>query len=344
MLPKHILTTQNPGATLVQFISEKRYSQILIITDPNTSEHCYPHIKDQLPAHQNLEVKAGEEHKNLETCIAIWQKLTDMQADRHALVLVLGGGVLGDMAGFCAATYKRGIDFILAPTTLLAQVDASIGGKLGVDFNHFKNHIGVFQEPALTILCSTFLKTLPANELRSGFAEVIKHALISDASLWQEISNKTLVDQDWDKLLRHSAEFKYSIIAQDPKEKGIRKILNAGHTIGHALESFLLMQQRKVMHGEAVAAGIIAEAFLAHERGLLSAEALNSIKSYLTDVFGNIHFSSDEIEFIAAYALQDKKNKDNRILCVLLNGIGAAQWDCEISVEDVKRALAFYLS
>lgn len=342
MLPEHIRITSNPTLDLAQFIAGKKYSQVIVLTDNHTKEHCYPLIKNELPSHLVFETKAGEEYKNIETCLSIWQQLTDAQVDRHALLIVLGGGVLGDMGGFCAATFKRGIDFVLIPTTLLAQADASVGGKLGVDFNHYKNHIGVFQQPVLTLLCTKFLETLPVAELRSGFAEVIKHALISDPALWKEISGKTLEQQDWSKLLQHSAEFKYSIIEQDPKEKGIRKILNAGHTIGHALESYLLAENRKVMHGEAVAAGLVAEAYLAHQRHLLSADELKAIQLYIKNIYGKLSFTENEIEKISLLTLQDKKNKGNEVLCVLLKNIGTAGWDFAISLEDVKRALTFY--
>src|SRR5688572_16147002 len=179
MLPKNILLTQNPGPSLQNFIAERKYSGIAVLADEHTLAFCYPLLKDFLPAHSLIKIPSGEESKNLPTCSIIWQAMTDARLDRHAVLIMIGGGVLSDMGGFCAATYKRGIDFITVPTTLLAQADASVGGKLGIDFNHFKNHIGVFQQPALTLLHSNFLKTLPRAELRSGFAEVIKHALIS---------------------------------------------------------------------------------------------------------------------------------------------------------------------
>jgi 3-dehydroquinate synthase len=344
MLPNHIRITSHPDKELTEFLSFKKYSQVVVVADENTVKHCYPLLGKALPSHTLIKTQSGEEHKNLETCAYIWQQMTALQVDRHAVLIVLGGGVLGDMAGFCAATYKRGIDFILVPTTLLAQADASIGGKLGVDFDHYKNHIGIFQQPALTLLHSGFLKTLPANELRSGFAEVIKHALISDAGLWNEIRKKPLNDQPWDRLLKHSAEFKHSIIEQDPTEKGVRKILNAGHTIGHALESFLLENGRKTMHGEAVAAGLVAEAFLAKEKGLIDSGLLEGIQHYIESIFGKVHFEENEIDFIAGKALQDKKNKGKEILCVLLEGAGRAGWDYTISLQDVKRALSFYLA
>jgi len=320
------------------------YSQVTMVVDENTRKHCYPFLEKFLPAHSIIEIKSGENNKTLETCASLWQQMTDLQLDRHAALVVLGGGVLGDMAGFCAATYKRGIDFILVPTTLLAQADASIGGKLGIDFDHYKNHIGVFQQPVLTILHSGFLKTLPELELRSGFAEVIKHSLISDSMLWDEIRQKKLEDQDWGRLLKHSAEFKYSIIEQDPTEKDIRKVLNAGHTIGHAIESYFLLQNSKVMHGEAVAAGLVAEAFIAKERELITSELLQDIRAYVHLVFGKISFEQNEIDLIAKNALQDKKNKGNEILCVLLEDAGRAGWDYKISLQDVKRALSFYLA
>src|SRR6187551_3670199 len=267
MLPDNILFSDQIAEDLIAFLKQKNYSKLAVLVDEHTLEHCYPKIQSSLGNHFVIEVASGEEQKNLNTCQTIWQALTDNALDRHACLLVLGGGVLGDMGGFCASTYKRGIDFILVPTTLLAQVDASIGGKLGIDFNHFKNHIGVFNQPALTILHSGFLKTLPEAELRSGFAEVIKHTLISDKAMWDEISRRALKDQDWKKLIGHSVEFKAKVTTEDPKEKGLRKILNAGHTVGHALESYLLAKGRRVLHGEAIAVGLITEGYLAKKMG-----------------------------------------------------------------------------
>src|SRR5688500_10356753 len=249
--------TKAPAKDLKQFLDERKYSKITILADENTRQHCYPVVSEILGPHEVINIKSGEEHKSLETCQFIWQSMTDQHLDRHSVLIIIGGGVLGDMGGFCAATYKRGIDFILVPTTLLSQVDASIGGKLGIDFQHFKNHIGVFQTPALTVLHSGFLDTLPAPEKRSGFAEVIKHALIADAPVWEEIRKYSLDDQPWPMLLEHSVKVKLNVVRSDPYEKGLRKTLNAGHTIGHAVETFLLQSGRKVLHGEAVAAGLV---------------------------------------------------------------------------------------
>lgn len=342
MLPKNILITQNPGSELQKFLSEKKYTKLIVLADENTAINCYPLIKGFLSDHSLIKIQSGEEAKNLETCNIIWQAMTDARLDRHSALVIIGGGVLGDMGGFCAATYKRGIDFITLPTTLLAQADASIGGKLGIDFNHFKNHIGVFQEPTLTLIYSGFLKTLPKNELRSGFAEVIKHALISDKKLWDEIRERELTDQPWETLVPKSVEFKSSIVQQDPHEKGLRKILNAGHTIGHALESFFLAEGNKILHGEAIAAGLITECYLATKRGMLDKSSLQEISNYILKVFGKLSIQENKIKEIATLCLQDKKNKGNSVLGVLPDGIGRAIWDVEISLGEIEDCLSYY--
>jgi 3-dehydroquinate synthase len=344
MLPDNILFSTDPTKDLSAFLSKKSYSQHIVLVDENTHQHCYPLIQKALPPHEVIQIKSGEEQKTLNTCGDIWQAMTDRTLDRHAVMIVLGGGVLGDMGGFCAATYKRGIDFILIPTTLLAQVDASIGGKLGVDFNTFKNHIGVFQQPALTLLYAGFLNTLPHEELRSGFAEVIKHTLISDKAMWEELAQRSLAEQDWRVLMPHSVAFKARVTTEDPKEKGLRKILNAGHTIGHAVESYLLGSGKRILHGEAIAIGLIAEGYLARERSLLSDAELQRITKDIFSVFGKVDLPKSTIEAAAQLAIQDKKNKGNKILCVLLDGIGQARWDEEISVEEINAALTFYQS
>lgn len=342
MLPDNILLSGNLAKDLQDFLLKKKYSSLAALVDENTHRFCYPLIQAAIGNHFVITVKSGEGEKNINTCIKIWEAMTARSMDRHACLLVVGGGVLGDMGGFCAATYKRGIDFILIPTTLLAQVDASIGGKLGVDFNHLKNHIGVFQKPALTLLYDGFLKTLSGAELRSGFAEVIKHTLISDRSMWTEIASRDLVDQEWAKLINHSVAFKAHVTTEDPTEKGLRKILNAGHTIGHALETYLLAKGNRILHGEAIAAGLVAESFIAKERAMISPADLDNICEYILRIYGTVQVEEKEVSEIAKFALQDKKNKDNKILCVLLDGIGNAKWDCEISLRSIEEALLFY--
>jgi 3-dehydroquinate synthase len=332
----------DPSILLGSFFEKQTYSQIVVLTDRNTRLHCYPIVSSYLPTHEIIDIEAGETFKNIDTCQVIWQRMTDLKLDRHSLMVVLGGGVLGDMGGFCAATYKRGIDFVLLPTTLLAQVDASVGGKLAIDFNGFKNHIGVFQLPVSTLICPPFLKTLPFRELRSGYAEVIKHCLISDREMWDEVRGKDVAGQNWEVVIRHSVAFKTKVVTEDPREKGRRKILNFGHTIGHALETYFLETDERLYHGEAIAAGMIAESYLAWKKGLISAEDEREIVNYLVAVYGKINVPDDPE--IIEIMRQDKKNRGNKILMALPQGIGNAIWDVEVNEEQVIEALSFFES
>lgn len=338
-MTKLVEVGEDIASLLRSFFKDKSYSQVVVLTDRNTRIHCYPSISASVPSHEIIEIEAGETFKNIDTCQLIWQRMTDLRMDRHSLVVVLGGGVLGDMGGFCAATYKRGVDFLLLPTTLLAQVDASVGGKLAIDFNGIKNHIGVFQLPVSTLICPVFLKTLPYRELRSGFAEVIKHCIISDQKMWDVIRKKDVAGQDWKTVIRHSVEFKSQVTAEDPKEKGIRKILNFGHTVGHALETYFLETEHRLYHGEAIAAGMIAESYIARQKGLINREEESQIVSYLDGVYGKIAVP-DNREIIEIMS-QDKKNKGNKILMALPEGIGNATWDVEVSEEQVIESLSF---
>lgn len=342
-MPEQFEIHSEPELLIRNFFKDKSYSKVSVLTDTNTATACYPKIKSQLPPHTVFQIEAGEEAKNLTTCSAIWQKLTDEHFDRHSLLLILGGGVIGDMGGFCAATYKRGIDFVLMPTTLLAQVDASIGGKLGIDFNHYKNHIGVFQTPVTTLISPEFLKTLPERELRSGFAEIIKHCLISDAQTWEVIHTKTLQQQDWNELIAHSVKFKSKVITEDPKEKGLRKILNFGHSTGHAIESHFLNSGNRLFHGEAIAIGMITESFIGMKKGLISKADLDQITQYVLSIFGKVDNVNDD-KAILDTIYQDKKNKGNKILMALTKGIGQAVWDIEVNEGEIKESLAFYRS
>jgi 3-dehydroquinate synthase len=337
-----LITIQNnPNELTHSFFVDRSYSSVAVLTDENTFVYCYPLIQSSLPAHTVFTIAAGEEHKNLEACTRVWQKLTELNCDRHSLLIVLGGGVLGDLGGFCAATYKRGIDFVLLPTTLLAQVDASVGGKLGIDFQKFKNHIGVFCEPAATLVSPVFLKTLPQRELRSGFAEIIKHCLICDKDMWDVIRTRNLQQQDWNELIPHSIHFKKSVIESDPREKGLRKILNFGHTVGHAVESFFLDSGNRIFHGEAIAVGMITEAYIARIKNLLSESELNQITDYLKQIYPHVTLP-DQPDTIITLMLQDKKNKGNRILMALTDGIGHAKWDVEVSYAEIEQSLNYY--
>lgn len=333
----------NAASLLTGFFSSKSYSSVAVLADPNTALYCYPLVKDSLPPHTLITIPAGEENKNLSTCQIVWENLTTLRADRHSMLLILGGGVLGDLGGFCAATYKRGIDFVLMPTTLLAQVDASVGGKLGIDFQNYKNHIGVFCNPVTTLICPNFLKSLPERELRSGFAEIIKHCLISDSGMWDMLRKKSLADQDWNILIRHSVAFKKMVVENDPKESGLRKILNFGHTVGHAVESYFLDSGNRIFHGEAIAIGMHCESYIAWKKNLLSKDELDEISAYLKLVYTQVDLPSVR-KPILDLTSQDKKNKGNKILMALTKGIGQAVWDVEVNTGEIEDSLDYYQS
>lgn len=327
--------------SLPAYLSYKDYSKVAVVVDKNTKKHCYPKLKNILPKHILIEVKEGEEFKNLDNCTIIWNDLTEAEFDRHSLVINLGGGVIGDMGGFCAATYKRGIDFIQIPTTLLSQVDASVGGKLGIDFKGLKNHIGVFTLPETVLIDPSFLDSLPQRELRSGFAEIIKHCLIRDKAKWNEIKLIDFDNQDFTSLIQHSVNIKSEIVAVDPTEKGLRKILNFGHTIGHAVETFFLEKDR-LLHGEAIAVGMICEAYLAYKKELLSENELLEIEEFIYTVYGSVKINPEDYNAIATLTSQDKKNKGSLVRASLLNDIGNCSFDITLTKADVIKSLKYY--
>lgn len=341
---KNVIFTSDASTTLENFLKEKNYSSIAVLVDENTLEHCYPIIKNTLPEHLTIVISSGERNKNIETCCQIWQKLTDEAFDRKSLLINLGGGVIGDMGGFCARTYKRGIDFINIPTTLLAQVDANVGGKLGIDFDSFKNHIGLFSDPDLVIIDKNFLETLPERELKSGFAEMIKHHLIADVQGWKNLRDQSFEKLDFDTLIVHSVRIKQSIVSQDPKEKGLRKILNFGHTVGHAIESYLLNTDRDILHGEGVVAGMICETHIAAEKELITNDERTEIINYLIKSYKKIPLLLEDVGKITELTGQDKKNKGKQILAALISGIGSAKWDQEISSNDIHKSLEYYIT
>jgi 3-dehydroquinate synthase len=333
------------SASLTRYLAENTYSHVAVIVDEQTNKYCLPKIKSLLPPKfSKVIIKSGEEHKTIETCARIWDAMTKSNMDRHALVINLGGGVIGDMGGFCASTYKRGIDFIQIPTTLLAQVDASVGGKLGIDFQHYKNHIGVFQLPKTVLIDPEFIQTLPEREKLSGYAEIIKHCLIRDEEKWEEISHKSFDEVNLADLISHSVDIKQAVVAEDPKEAGLRKILNFGHTLGHAVETYLLnLGKRRILHGEAIAVGMIMEAFIAFDRGLISQEELESIEIYLFETYGRVKLTADEIPAIIKLTAQDKKNKGSEIRFSLLTGIGDCGYDIPVTAAEMKKAIAYYI-
>jgi 3-dehydroquinate synthase len=304
------------------------YSKVAILVDENTKRDCLfklPQIENALI----IEIKSGEEYKNISTCNFIWEQLTINNFDRNALLINLGGGVIGDMGGFCATTYKRGLEFIHIPTTLLAMVDASVGGKLGIDFKGFKNQIGLFNNPKAVLISSEFLETLAESELKSGFAEVVKHALISDNSLWLKLKNTPFTDLDWEDIIDTSVQIKNKIVLADPFEKGERKKLNFGHTFGHAIESYYLEKRTPISHGEAVFMGMILETKISD----LSETDKNEIKNYVLSNFALPY--TPKKSSLHKFLINDKKNQDGKINFTLLNGIGNCSLDNLFSLDEL---------
>ncbi|MCO6149391.1 3-dehydroquinate synthase [Flavobacterium sp. NRK1] len=313
---------------LQDVLSDKSYSLLFIITDTNTSQYCLPdflaRVITEIPI-EIIEIEPGEINKSMETCIEVWHTLIDLGADRKSIILNLGGGVVTDLGGFVASTFKRGMDFINIPTSLLAMVDASVGGKTGVDLGSLKNQIGVINNPLSVLIDTGFLSTLPSKQMRSGLAEMLKHGLIADEKYWQQFSDlSTLTTDDLEALIYHSVQIKNSIVERDPKENGIRKALNFGHTIGHAIESYFLESNEKetLLHGEAIAIGMILESYFSLEKKLIAESQYIEIKNCINTIFERVIFNSNDIENIIKLLVHDKKNVHGEVQFVLLDGIG----------------------
>jgi 3-dehydroquinate synthase len=324
---------------LKELLASIEYSQLFVLADENSKEHCYPIIKDYLEYHQVIEITSGEKHKTLDSCNLIWNALTMATADRKALMINLGGGVITDMGGFCAGTYKRGIRFINIPTTLLSQVDASVGAKTGIDFNGYKNHIGLFCEAEAVLINPVFHSTLPERQLKSGFAEMLKHGLIADQKHWENcIENGYMKISN--ELIQQSVKIKEKIVDADPTEKGLRKVLNFGHTIGHAIESHLLNTENELLHGEAIALGMIAEAYISKSKGFLAKDEYILIVGELRNFFKSPKIEKTSYIEIKRLCKQDKKNQNGEINMSLLKNIGQAVFDIPVEEELIDHALA----
>lgn len=312
--------------SLHDLISAKKYSSLFILVDENTNEYCLPKLITNLAVEipiEIIEIEAGESLKNITTCVEIWSILSDLGADRKSAIINLGGGVITDLGGFIACTFKRGIDFINIPTTLLGMVDASIGGKNGVDLGNLKNQIGVINVPQLLVIDSSFLETLPQKEMRSGLAEMLKHGLIFDKKYWDEFLDLSQLDfADFDILIHRSIEIKNEIVTQDPTENGIRKALNFGHTLGHAIESHFLESEKPLLHGEAIAIGMILESYISMKKELLSNDEFYQIKSTLKNIYEEHIFTEEDVDAIQKLLIHDKKNEYGKVQFSLLNGIG----------------------
>lgn len=343
---KNIIITSNIPEVLKNIIDIKNYTRYVFLVDDNTASLCLPLLLKKWPLDAKpdiIKIPAGEKHKTLARCRVIWRKLTGLRADRHTLLINLGGGVVCDMGGFCAATYKRGIAFINIPTTLLAMVDAAIGGKTGVDLGVFKNQVGLFAFPEAVLINPVFLNSLPKNELKNGYAEIIKHALIRNENLWNSLMNEGF--DNLARLIETSVAIKLAVVESDPFEKNERKLLNFGHTVGHAVE--MLSPQiagRQLSHGEAIAEGIISESYISTKIAGLSLAEADKIKGFVRRFFPPVTFTKGNTEAVYELMLHDKKNRGGKIKMTLLKGIGEGIYDVEVPLTLIMECLKETLS
>lgn len=330
-------------------LKNNNFSKIFILVDNNTHELCLPYFLEQLETKvviEIIEIEDGEINKTIETCLGIWNTLSELDADRKSLLINIGGGVITDMGGFVASTFKRGIAYVNIPTTLLSMVDASVGGKTGVDLGHLKNQIGVISTPDLVLIDTKYLDTLPQNQMRSGLAEMLKHGLITGESYWNKFTNlENLVFNDLDALIYESVLIKKNVVDQDPREHGLRKTLNFGHTLGHAIESYFLSNPNKttLLHGEAIAIGMVLACYLSSQLVGFPIETSNSVKQLLANYYGKITIEESDHAPIMELLKYDKKNNHGDINFVLLKSIGDPVIDCKVDDQLILDSFKYYL-
>lgn len=320
------------------------YSSIYLLVDANTRAYCLPRVLE-MKAFENatvLEIPAGEAFKTIDTCEHIWEALIDEQADRKALLVNLGGGLVSDLGGFVAGAYKRGIDFVNLPTTLLAMVDATVGAKTGINLKGIKNSIGLFTQPKGIFIHLPFLETLPNEEVLSGYAEMLKHALLSSQEHWDTLIKAGpagIMAQP--SLIQQSLKVKQAIVAEDPEEQGLRKVLNLGHSIGHAIETECMRMGMPILHGHAVALGMVAELWLSVRLLGFPQQDFETVSNYLLGLYGSFLNIDLSLDNLAELVGNDKKNRSKQLLFSLLRRIGQPEYDCAVSPELLLEALVY---
>jgi len=336
---------ENSLDELKKFVEQGNYSKYFVLTDENTGKYCLPLVQAKFGPDAQfdiIEINAGEESKDIDFCIGVWKMLIDFGADRQSLLINLGGGVISDLGGFAASTFKRGIDFVHVPTTLLSQVDASVGGKTGIDIDSIKNIIGTFTQPKAVFVEYSFIETLPPRQILSGLAEMLKHGLIADATYWEMLKNSDLRTPS-EYLIYLSIAIKNRVVIEDPHEKGIRKALNFGHTIGHAVETYsLINDEDSLSHGEAIAIGMICEAYLSFKKIGLSQAALAEITEVLSNLYPRYALKDSNNDTLYNLMLKDKKNQNGKINCTLLKAIGECSIDHICTREELFESLSYY--
>jgi 3-dehydroquinate synthase len=344
-----VIITKNIASVLASYLSSHSHDKVFVLMDTHTREKCLPLIETTLFSVKPgfITIEAGDTHKDLEQVSAIWDALSKNGASRHSLLINLGGGMVTDLGGFAGATFKRGLHNLNIPTTLMASVDAAVGGKTGINFNGLKNEIGAFYPPDCILIDCSFLQTLDRDNLLSGYAEIIKHGLISDrASLNKalafDIGQKKTDTESFNELVGASVAIKERIVAADPKERGIRKALNFGHTIGHALESLSFLKHRPILHGHAVAAGIIGELYLSCKMCDMPVEIVRQTTNFMKEYYPPFFFHCDDYDTIYEFMTHDKKNEGGQILFSLLGDVGDIRIHQKVDREMILDALDFY--
>ena len=346
-MKQKVVISGNLERDLVNAISECEHDRIFVLTDETTQQLCWPKIKNfkALKNSTPIIIKATDTHKNLDTLSQVWQALSNGGATRHSLMINLGGGMVTDLGGFAASTFKRGIDFINIPTTLLAMVDASVGGKTGINFGGLKNEIGVFSDSRFVIINTQFLDTLDHDNICSGYAEMLKHGLISDERTWAELVTFNLDTPDLSQLQRMVAEsikVKERIVEADPHEHGIRKALNLGHTMGHAFESFAMRRGTPILHGYAVAYGLISELYMSARKTAFPTDRMHQTVRFIRENYGTLNITCDDYPTLIELMHHDKKNTSGIINFTLLGNVGDIRINQTATEEEIKEALDFF--
>ena len=344
--PQKVVISENLEEALATAVAECEHDRTFILVDETTERCCLPLVSGMacVEGAQTIVIGATDTNKTLESLAHVWEELGRGGATRHSLLINLGGGMVTDLGGFAASTFKRGINYINIPTTLLAMVDASVGGKTGINFRGLKNEIGVFSNASTVILDTTFLKTLDTENILSGYAEMLKHGLISNEQMWAELVNFDLRSKNLESLQRMLAEsvaVKQRIVTEDPTEQGIRKALNLGHTIGHAFESFAL-KHSPILHGYAVAYGLIGELYLSAVKTGFPTDKMHQTVSFIKEHYGKMTITCDDYPTLLELMTHDKKNMAGTINFTLLGGIGDIRINQTATQEDIYEALDFY--
>lgn len=332
---------------LAEAIVKIPHDKLFVLTDKTTVKLCWQVVKDYECLHgaHLITIGATDDNKTLDSLCHVWNSLQQGGATRHSLMVNLGGGMITDLGGFAASTFKRGFPYINIPTTLLSMVDASVGGKTGINYGGLKNEIGVFSLPSSVLLDTCFLRTLDAHNIASGYAEMLKHGLISTTQSWAELLRYDLSEANLDELqelVLKSVAVKEKVVEQDPTEKGIRKSLNLGHTVGHAFESLAMEQNRTVLHGYAVAWGLICELYLSVMLCGFPVDKMRQTVQYIRRHYGNLGITCKEYEHIYELMKHDKKNIGDTINFALLGEIGDIRLDQHATKEQLFEALDFY--